>query len=453
MEIIPGLRTEMWGYNGSVPGPTFRIAQGRRAVVRQVNNLPAVHPVLKYTPWTSVHLHGSASDPQFDGYASDITNPGQYKDYRYPNWQPARTLWYHDHGVHHTAENVFMGLAGMYVLTDPHEQSLPIPHGEYDVPLVLSDAMFNSDGSLLFTHNDQSGFYGDVILVNGRPWPAMRVQRRKYRFRVLNASVSRAHILSLSTGDPVAMIATDGGLMPEPQYVRSWRHAPAERYEIVIDFAKYKPGQRVVLRSTRMKNQIDFTHTNKVMAFDVTDDGFDPVNNAVPEVLNPLQPTMALSESDAVTTRKMDFKRKSGQWTINGTTWDDVVRSRFRKVLASPNHDDVEVWELSNLHGGWHHPVHIHLIDFKVLTRNGKPPMAYERGAKDVVLLGGEGDRAGAGQVRRGTGQVHDPLPQPRPRGPRHDGPVRGPGRRDPGVRPAGHGRLVAPGTGPVRRR
>ena len=114
VEIVPGLSTQMWGYNGLVPGPTFRIQQGRKTVVRQINNLPPVHPVLKYVPYTSVHLHGSVSLPQYDGYASDITNPGEYKDYHYPNTQHARTLWYHDHGVHHTAENVSMGLAGQY---------------------------------------------------------------------------------------------------------------------------------------------------------------------------------------------------------------------------------------------------------------------------------------------------------------------------------------------------
>ena len=145
-EVIPGYKTPLWGYNGSVPGPTFKVNQGRRAVVRQINNLPARHPDLDYTPWTSVHLHGSASLPEYDGYANDITNPGQWKDYRYPNWQPARTLWYHDHGVHHTAQNVDMGLAGMYQLHDPLEQSLKIPHGEYDVPLIVSDKMFANDG-------------------------------------------------------------------------------------------------------------------------------------------------------------------------------------------------------------------------------------------------------------------------------------------------------------------
>ncbi|MEP6814239.1 MAG: multicopper oxidase domain-containing protein, partial [Marmoricola sp.] len=201
VEMLPGYKTPMWAYNGSVPGPTFRCTQGRKAVVRQVNNLPATHPTLNDTPRTSVHLHGQASLPEYDGYASDITNPGQWKDYRYPNWQPARSLWYHhDNGLHHTAENVYMGLAGQYHLIDWREQSLPIPHGEFEVPLIVSDKMFTADGGLLFDTNDTAGLYGDVITVNGRPWPVMKVKRRKYRFRILNASVSRSYNWSLDNG-------------------------------------------------------------------------------------------------------------------------------------------------------------------------------------------------------------------------------------------------------------
>ena len=101
-EIVPGYKTLLFGYDGSVPGPTINVNQGKQAVVRHINNLPAVHPILGYEPWTSVHLHGSGSLPQFDGYASDITRPGEYKDYHYPNHQQARTMWYHDHGLHHT---------------------------------------------------------------------------------------------------------------------------------------------------------------------------------------------------------------------------------------------------------------------------------------------------------------------------------------------------------------
>ena len=150
VEIVPGLKTPMWGYNGLVPGPDLPDPTGPQDR-RPPDQQPARRaPGPRYVPYTSVHLHGSVSLPQYDGYASDITNPGEYKDYLYPNTQPAKTMWYHDHGVHHTAENVSMGLAGQYHLIDPLEQSLPIPMGEFDVPLTVGDTMLNSDGSLLF---------------------------------------------------------------------------------------------------------------------------------------------------------------------------------------------------------------------------------------------------------------------------------------------------------------
>jgi FtsP/CotA-like multicopper oxidase with cupredoxin domain len=392
-EVLPGIQTPMWGYNGTCPGPTIQVAQGRQTIVRHVNNLPAQHPTLAYTPWTSVHLHGSPSQPEYDGYASDVTNPGQYKDYVYPNSPTGRTLWYHDHGVGHTAENVQMGLAAQYHLYDPLERTLPIPHGAYDVPLIVSDAMFAADGTLLIDNHDASGMYGDVILVNGRPWPAMRVARRKYRFRVLNACVSRSFQFFLDSGDPVTMIGTDAGLMPVPVKVKNWRHGMAERYEIIIDFSKYPVGRRVVLGNNSPKNNINYPNVDKVMAFDVVADDFSKAGNSIPSALNPDNPVMALKASDAVKTRRFDFVRANGQFTINGRTWDNVVASGFTYVEANPNHGDVELWEVRNLSGGWFHPVHIHLVDFKILDRNGKPPLPHEQGPKDVVYLG-EGETA-----------------------------------------------------------
>ncbi|MFD1052946.1 multicopper oxidase family protein [Terrabacter terrigena] len=387
-EVVPGLQTPLWGYNGLVPGPTVKVAQGRQTVMRQVNNLPRKHPLLNYTPWTSVHLHGSPSLPQYDGYASDITNPGQYKDYVYPNTQTGRTLWYHDHGLHHTAENVLMGLAAQYQLVDPLERSLPIPKGEFDVPLLVSDAMFASNGSLYFDNHSESGMYGDVVLVNGVPWPVMQVKRRKYRFRILNASISRSYQWSLDSGDPMTVIATDAGLMPRPQKVQRFRHGAAERYEVVIDFSKMPVGRRVVLRNTSPKNNIDYENTNKVMAFDVVADPFDTSYNSVPDLLNPTNPAMLLTAKDAVRTRQLNLVREHGMWTINGHTWDDVVKSKFDLVEANPREGDVEIWEIRNSSGGWFHPVHIHLIDFRILDRNGKPPMPHELGPKDVVYVG-----------------------------------------------------------------
>jgi FtsP/CotA-like multicopper oxidase with cupredoxin domain len=391
-EILPGFSTMVFGYNGSVPGPTIVATQGRQVVVRHMNNLPAVHPTLGYQPWTSVHLHGSASLPQYDGYASDITKPGEYKDYHYPNFQKARTLWYHDHGVHHTAENAYHGLVAQYHMYDPEERALPLPKGEYDVPLIVGDAMFKSDGNLLFSLADQSGHWGDVILVNGKPWPVMKVKRRKYRFRVLTAAISRSFKFSLSSGHSYQVIATDGGLMPAPMTINSHRQLSGERYEIVIDFAKVfsglKAGSRVTLNNASPKNNVNYTNTDKVMAFEVSDDAFDATNNEVPPVLSATNDVMNLQESQAVASRTLRLERQNGAWTVNGTTWDKIVKSGYKYAEGRPVEGTVEKWTIVNSSGGWFHPLHIHLVDFKVLRRNGKPAMAHEMGPKDVVYTG-----------------------------------------------------------------
>jgi FtsP/CotA-like multicopper oxidase with cupredoxin domain len=406
VEILPGKPATIFGYNGITPGPTINCQRGRPIVVQQINSLPQTHPTLGYTPWTSTHLHGSCSLPEYDGYASDVTQPGQYKNYHYPNVQDARTLWYHDHGIHHTAQNAYMGLAAQYHLHDDVEMSLGIPRGSYDVPMILKDALFAKDGSLIYEDNSESGLYGDVVLVNGTPWPSMKVERRKYRFRILNASISRSFRLQLSTGEPLTVVATDGGLMPGPQPVGDLRIGMAERYEVVIDFAKYKLGQRVVLKNLLPPNNINFPNVDKVMAFDVVAEPTSLDGNDVPSELNPNTAVMGLTEKDAVREREFVFERGGGggggrsggggggkggdqaAWTINGMTWKDVIDSDYKFACANPGYDDVEIWKLTNKGGGWFHPVHIHLVDFKVLDRNGKAPFDFEKGPKDVVYVG-----------------------------------------------------------------
>jgi FtsP/CotA-like multicopper oxidase with cupredoxin domain len=386
--ILPTMSTLIYGYNGITPGPTIKVRRGRRAVVKVRNQLPARHPTMGHTSTTSVHLHGSASLPQFDGYASDITGPGWFKDYEYPNFQPARTLWYHDHGVHHTAQNAYAGLYAQYHMHDRAEQEL-LPQGEFDVPLIIADAAFTARGQLTLG-DDESGLWGDVILVNGRPWPVMRVKRRIYRFRFLVASISRSYRFQLGNGDPVTMVATDGGLMPRAREVSQWRHSSAERYEVLIDFRRYRPGQRVVLRNLSNDNNRDFDNTDQVMAFDVTDAPFskrDHTWNQLPDTLVH-SPVMGLREADATRTRTLRVERDSDIWTINGRTWDDVIASDFQLLFADPRLNSTEIWELSNDSGGWFHPVHTHLIDFRILSRNGRPPFDYERGPKDTAYVG-----------------------------------------------------------------
>jgi spore coat protein A, manganese oxidase len=388
-EILPGVRTTVFGYDGIAPGPTIDVQRGRPAVVRFRNQMPAINPVAGNEFTTSVHLHGSGSLPQYDGYASDVTPPGFFKDYHYPNFQPARTLWYHDHGVHHTAENAYSGLFAQYHMHDEAELDL-LPQGEFDVPLTVVDVMFAANGELAYDDNSRSGLWGDVITVNGRIWPVMKVKRRVYRFRVLNASISRSYRFALDNGDPVTVVATDGGLMPRSRQVSQWRHGNAERYEVLIDFRKYRPGQRVVLQNLSNPNNIDYDHTDKVMAFDVVDapvDKSDGTWNRLPDLLE-TSDVMRVKESDATRTRRLRVHRQDGGWVINGQTWEDVINSNFELLVADPDLNATEVWEVENRSGGWFHPVHIHLIDFKILSRNGRAPFDYERGPKDVMYVG-----------------------------------------------------------------
>jgi len=396
--ILPKLQTPILGYNGIFPGPTIGLDQGTKAVMRVRNKLPNNHPLDGHVLSTSVHLHGSASLPQYDGYASDVTMPGFYKDYRYPNFQPARTLWYHDHGVHFTALNAYSGLAGQYHMHDPFEKA-NLPQGKFDVPLTITDAMFAADGRMGYDDNSHSGLWGDVVLVNGKPWPVMKVQKRIYRFRILNASISRSYRPSLSTGDPMWVVATDGGLVQAPQQVANYRHGGAERYEVLIDFRKYATGQRIEFRNSSNKNNIDYDYTNKIMAFDVVGDPVDttdPTWNTIPATLasrNPSaagQEVMLLKASDATKTRSFRVERSdvTNMWSINGQTWEDVIQSGYTKIAADPKLNATEIWTIENKSGGWFHPVHIHLIDFQVISRNGGAPFAWEKGPKDVVYVG-----------------------------------------------------------------
>jgi FtsP/CotA-like multicopper oxidase with cupredoxin domain len=386
--ILPTRDTVVFGYNGMAPGPTIKAHRGRRAVLRVINQLPSVHPSLGNTTETSVHLHGSASLPQYDGYASDVTSRGWFKEYHYPNVQPARTLWYHDHGFHHTAENAYAGLYAQYQMHDKAEQEL-MPQGEFDVPLTVADALFTANGQLTIG-SDESGLWGNVILVNGRPWPVMKVKQRIYRFRFLVASISRSYRFRLGNGDPVKIVGTDGGLMPKAQRVTQWRQSSAERYEVLIDFRKYRAGQRVVLNNLSNDNNRDFANTDKIMAFDVTDAPFSKKDHTWNHVDDTLvtAPVMRLKEADATVTRRIALARTGGIWTINGQTWDDVINSEFQLLLADPKLNATEIWELENAGGGWFHPLHIHLVDFKILDRNGRPPFDYELGPKDVAYLG-----------------------------------------------------------------
>ncbi|KAJ4343309.1 hypothetical protein N0V87_000531 [Didymella glomerata] len=378
-QVYPGLKpARLVGYDGMSPGPTFRMEKGREAVVRFRNHGDKD---------LSVHLHGSYSRAPFDGWAEDVTKPNQYKDYYYPNYQSARTLWYHDHAAHHTAENAYFGQAGFYILHDPAEDALGLPKGDYDLPLALSSKQYNRDGTLFDPKDETDSLFGDVIHVNGQPWPFHKVEPRKYRLRFLNAAISRAFKLTFEVNGKAVdfnVIGADTGLLTKPVQSSNLEISMAERWEVVFDFAQFS-GKNVTLKNGRdVQHDEDYAATDKVMQFIVGKDVKDTTNNGnLPSALRNVPFPPMKSGVD----RSFKFGKSGGAWTINGVTFADVKN----RILAKPQRGAIEVWELENSSGGWSHPVHIHLVDFQILSRTGgsRPVLPYEKEAlKDVVLLG-----------------------------------------------------------------
>ncbi|KAI4627053.1 uncharacterized protein J4E87_004395 [Alternaria ethzedia] len=378
-QIYPNLpATTLYTYDGSSPGPTFMMRKGREAVVRYTNTGPTN---------SSVHVHGQYNRAPFDGWAADYAFPGQYKDYYYPNAQNARTIWYHDHTERQTGENVYRGLSGFYIITDEDEKVLGLPTGDHDIPLSLSAKTYNPDGSLLFDTNNNTGLWGDVIHVNGQPWPYMNVEPRKYRFRILDGTISRSFVLYLqddSTEETVdfTMIASDGGLFSHPVNTSSFAISEGERYEIVVDFADFKGKNITMLNERGMVGNLDFAATDRVMRFVVGDTVTDCTNNdPIPSDLRYIPPPPKTN-----VTKSFKFSRIDGEWLVNGVGWEDIEN----RILTRPVLGEDEIWELRHGGGNASHPVHIHLVDFQVLSRTGNrnEVMPYEAaGTKDVVWI------------------------------------------------------------------
>lgn len=393
--ILPGLTTEIWGYNGMFPGPTIEARTGRRAVLRLSNALPV--PLVN-------HLHGGHTPPDSDGYPTDLVlPPGGFpqprvhdpmakicegvREHVYPNNQAAATLWYHDHRMDFTGPQLWRGLAGFYILRDDAEKRLPLPQGDKEVLLMISDRSFNEDGSLRYPSLDPSlrtrpgvaaaysgGVLGDVILVNGAPWPRFEVANTKYRFRVLNASNARRYELALDPnpagGPAFVQIGSDGGLLAAPFPHRTVKLAPAERFDLIVDFSKYALGSTVVLA-----NRADSGPTGQIMRFDVTRRERD--QSSIPPQLSSFT---FPNPRDAIVRRTFNFSYSGmGEgWTINGKPFDPL------RMDARPKLDTTEIWRLET---DFNHPLHVHLVQFQVLSHSGRPGL-YDAGWKDTIDLG-----------------------------------------------------------------
>ncbi|HEY1381305.1 MAG TPA: multicopper oxidase domain-containing protein, partial [Gemmataceae bacterium] len=392
--------TWSWGIDGTTPGPTIIARYGEPILVRRINDLP--HPAVSHVkfalPSTSRHLHNAHTASQSDGFPDDWIEPGEYQDHHYANYpsggddrEKLTTLWYHDHRLDSTAANVYAGLAGAYLLfdendsgdeNDPNPAAWRLPSGKYDIPLVLNDLLFDKRGQLSFNKLNTDGILGDRYCVNRVIQPYLQVERRKYRFRILNAGPSRFYQLYLSSNDQnnqlphkLHVVTGDGNVLYHPVDANSVYLAVAQRVDVIIDFSEFKPGDKIYLDNRleqtngagpsgrqifdpRRKN-----HQHQVMRFDVTDAPTKD-NSRIPDTFRPLPP---VNLAEVKRERVWEFDHVGGHWTVNGLMMDP------NRIDAGIEQDSAEIWTFRNTGNKWHHPIHSHFTEFIILEENGIP--------------------------------------------------------------------------------
>jgi FtsP/CotA-like multicopper oxidase with cupredoxin domain len=460
------LLTSVWGYGGTAkdavtgeplgyvqgsPGPTFEAVRGIPIQVEWQNNVstpylfavdPTIHwanpiniseptpPFPVYPPGFPnaqspvllvTHLHGGENQSFYDGgpnqwFTSDGKHGPQYSTYKqtglnsavyyYPNGQQATTLWYHDHGLGVTRLNVMSGLAGFYLLREPKtgidKVADMLPTGKYEMPLVIQDRTFNTDGSLYYpsvgveaaTHPYWvNSFLGNAIMVNGKVWPNMNVDKGQYRLRILNGSNSRFYNLSFSNGLSFIQIGSDGGYLKEPVPLTSLLLAPAERADIIVDFSSFPSGEKVVLKNSSLTlNTIEEKQTlGQIIQFTVSDQtGSKPFDLA--QAPKPFNPTLVASsfptlqgptKQRILTLVEVLGKNSTKVALLDGQMWDAPISEQ-------PELGTTEDWLIVNATMN-PHPIHLHLVQFQLVQRetfdsttylekwaalNGQPPFS-----------------------------------------------------------------------------
>jgi FtsP/CotA-like multicopper oxidase with cupredoxin domain len=458
----PSLATQspnnLWTFNGTIPPPLVIGRYGEGILMRHHNKLPAdVTQNGGFGRHTiSTHEHNGHHGAENDGFAGAFFFPGQFYDYHWPivlagmdtintyatdkfaaspddnggtnkipgDWhETMSTHWFHDHMFSFTSQNVYKGNAGMfniYSALDRGNESindgvnLRLPSGtakswanlDYDVNLLLSDKATDAAGQMYFDIFDLDGFLGDIMTVNLAYKPYMEVEARKYRFRILNASVSRFFKVALSDGSPMIQIANDGNLLPKPVVLTQLdEQGIAERYDIVIDFSRYTPGSKVWMVNLCEHQDGKMPSADRTIADALAGKSSDPCvgtflefrviprtgpdYSQVPAVLIP---NPDLSKTAVLRERTFEFGRSGGTdsapWTVK-TDNGQGLAADYSRLAAAPKMGTREVWTLKNGGGGWDHPIHIHFEEGQILARNGSinnvPP--WERGRKDVYRL------------------------------------------------------------------
>ncbi|MFE1785863.1 multicopper oxidase family protein [Streptomyces sp. NPDC059506] len=363
VEIVKGLKSTVFTYAGCFPGPMIKANRGHEVVLEHHNELD--NP-------TCTHLHGGRVPSKYDGLPMDVVGKGGHYTYRYPNKQRAASLWYHDHSHGTEAENVYMGLYGVYLLSDEEERRLPLPKGQYDLPLVIRDARIEADGKLRFARPIDCPH----MLVNGKERPYFKVAARKYRLRLYNVSINRNVKLRFADGAEFVQIATDCGLLEGPVVRDEIELVGAERAEIIVDFSRYRVGSSIVLENTAALKE-----RPEIMRFDIVREAKD--RSRIPDRL-------AEFPSLPKPSREREFIMTSDPtFLINGKSYDP------KRVDVETTLGSHELWRIKNIDSpghhkpGYfiHHSFHTHLAQFRVIHRNESPVGPGESGWKDTVSV------------------------------------------------------------------
>ena len=375
--------TRLWAYGSSSPGPTFEARSGQGILVEWANELPTQHflPIDhsihgaeadKPEVRTVVHLHGAKAPADSDGYPDSWYVPGKSAVYYYPNHQDAAMLWYHDHALGINRLNVFAGLLGVFLLRDEVEDSLNLPSGKYEIPLIFYDRIFDLEAQLNYpvSGDPKSPWtpevFGDALLVNGKLFPYLDVEPRKYRFRALNAANGRFFHLSLSNGQSFHQIGTDQGLLPAPLELKRVILAPGERADLVVDFSGSE-GEQVIVKNDGL-NVMQFRVAKNMPA----GRGRAGDTGVLPSTLRLVT---KIPESAAVKTRMLTLVEVDDQvqrpvtMLLNNAHWS-------MPVTENPVLDSTEIWNLINLTDD-SHPIHLHLVRFQILDRRSFDAAAY----------------------------------------------------------------------------
>ncbi len=391
--------TPVWGYDGIYPGPTIEVRLDELVRIEWVNALPTAH-LLTVDPTihcgdtapqclpavrTTTHVHGGNQPADSDGYPEDWWLPGESKIYTYPNHQLPTTLWYHDHTLGITRLNVYAGLAGFKIVRDDAEEALNLPAGEFEIPLLIQDRSFNSDGSLFYPSvgdvpsvhpNWQPEYFADTAVVNGVVWPYLEVEPRKYRFRILNGCNARFLILRLDSGPSFSQIGSDGGLLNTPVNVSPLTLAPAERADVVVDFSAFA-GRSIIMSNSAPAPYPDGGEVElpeimqlRVRTGPVSDDSVLPV--VLTDTAARIPESQAIRSNDFTLEESLDPADDSVQLLLDGKRWTAPLEDKEMPRLGT-----TEVWRFINRTGDTH-PMHIHLIDFQILDRQPYDEDAYD---------------------------------------------------------------------------